>query len=43
MKPRRAAMPPKDPTGDPVEIDVYLQYAQENIDRRPHAVSRGAI
>ncbi len=43
MKPRRAAMPPKDPTGDPVEIDVYLQYAQENIDRSRMLFKRGDL
>lgn len=33
MKPRRAAMPPGDPAGDPAEIEAYLEYAQENIER----------
>lgn len=33
MTSRRAAMPPSNPAGDPAEIEAYLEYAQENIER----------
>ena len=43
MRPRRAGMPPKGPAGDPVEIDTYLQYAQENIERSRMLLEKGDL
>ena len=43
MKHKRAAMPPMDLAGDPAEIDVYLQYAQENIERSCMLFKRGDL
>ena len=43
MRPRRAGMPPKGPTGDPVEIDTYLQYARENIARSRMLLKKGDL